>query len=234
MNVIVTGASRGIGYEVVKSFAQKKGNNILAISRNRKALNELKKHCRVEGYPGKVYVLAYDLGKPDMEKGLMPRMGAYFSRVDVLVNNAGALVNKPFTKLTNADFDHLFNINVRSVFALSQLVIPLMVRGSHILNISSMGGFQGSVKFPGLTLYSASKGAVAILTESMAEELRPQGIAVNCLALGAVQTEMMNEAFPGFKAEMDPESMGVFVRNFAENGQRFMNGRILPVSLSTP
>lgn len=234
MNIIVTGASRGIGYEIVRSFAAEKGHNILAIARNRKALNELKKKCRVDGLPSKVYVLAYDLGQPDMKESLMPRLGAYFSQVDILINNAGSLVNKPFLELTNEDFDHLFNINVRSVFTLSQMVIPMMVKGSHILNISSMGGFQGAVKFPGLALYSASKGAITILTESMAEEFREKGIAVNCLALGAVQTDMMEEAFPGFTADIDPSSMGSFIRNFAEFGQQFMNGKVVPVARSTP
>ena len=234
MNIIITGASRGIGNELVRAFARVKENNILAISRNKKALNELKKECRENGCPGKVYILSYDLGRPDMDKGLMPLIGAYFSRVDILVNNAGVLINKPFDELSGEDFDLLFNINVRSAFKLSQQVVQVMGPGSHILNISSMGGFQGSVKFPGLSLYSASKGALAILTEAMAVELKDRGISVNCLALGAVQTEMIEEAFPGMQAPMDALSMALFIRNFAENGQRYMNGKILPVSLSTP
>ncbi|HRY99817.1 MAG TPA: SDR family oxidoreductase [Bacteroidales bacterium] len=234
MNVIVTGASRGIGYEVVRCFARVRENNILAISRNKQALNALKKECRDSHCPGKVYILPYDLGRPDMDKGLMPLIQAYFGQVDILINNAGALVNKPFLELSGEDFETLFRVNVFSAFRLSQFVVPIMGKGGHILNISSMGGFQGSVKFSGLSLYSASKGALAILTEAMAAELAPLGISVNCLALGSVQTEMLAEAFPGYEAPVDAPAMARFVCNFAENGQRYMNGKILPVALSTP
>ncbi|MBE0640909.1 MAG: SDR family oxidoreductase, partial [Bacteroidales bacterium] len=209
-------------------------NNILAISRNKAALTALRKDCRESHYPGKVYVLSYDLGRADMDQSLMPLIQAYFSHIDILINNAGALVNKPFLELGREDFDTLFGINVRSAFQLSQYVIPLMKKGGHILNISSMGGVQGSVKFPGLSLYSASKGALAVLTEAMALELKELGIAVNCLALGAVQTEMLAEAFPGFQAPVSADDMAHFICNFAEEGHHFFNGKILPVALSTP
>ena len=97
-----------------------------------------------------------------------------------------------------------------------------------------MGGFQGSSKFPGLSLYSASKGAVAVLTEAMAEEFKDEGISVNCLALGAVQTEMLEEAFPGYKAPLSADEMGKYIAGFALTGNRYFNGKILPVSVSTP
>lgn len=234
MNIIVTGASRGIGYQVVKAFAEDKDNNILAIARNKPALNELKRTCRSEGLHGKVFSLPYDLGTPELEKGLEPRINAYFSHVDLLINIAGTMVNKPFFELNDQDFDALFNVNVRSVFKLCQIVTKLMKPGAHIINVSSMGGFQGSTKFPGLSLYSSSKGAVSILSECLAEELKPAGISVNCLALGAVQTEMLEEAFPGYEAKIDPYAMSRFIKAFASGGQLFMNGKVLPVSPSVP
>jgi NAD(P)-dependent dehydrogenase (short-subunit alcohol dehydrogenase family) len=107
-----------------------------------------------------------------------------------------------------------------------------MKKGSHILNISSMGGFQGSVKFPGLSYYSASKAALACLSECLALEFDELGIKVNCLALGSVQTEMLEEAFPGYKAPIDAKKIGEFIADFAINGNKFINGKIIPVALT--
>ena len=198
MNIIVTGASRGIGKELVKLFAQESGNTIIAISRNKTLLDELKKDCKTFSADSKVFSFPFDLGSGDMVNGLIPDVKKVMPTVDILVNNAGYLVNKPFENLTGEDFDQLFNVNVKSVFKLVQALLPLFTANSHIVNISSMGGFQGSAKFPGLSLYAASKGALAILTECMSEEFKERKIKVNCLALGAVQTEMLAEAFPGF------------------------------------
>ena len=105
---------------------------------------------------------------------------------------------------------------------------------SHILTISSMGGFQGSAKFAGLSAYSSSKAAIAGLTECLAEEFKGKNIAVNCLAIGAVQTEMLAEAFPGYKAQLLPFQMAEYIMDFAAKGHLYYNGKILPVSLSTP
>jgi NAD(P)-dependent dehydrogenase (short-subunit alcohol dehydrogenase family) len=105
---------------------------------------------------------------------------------------------------------------------------------SHIVNISSMGGFQGSAKFPGLSAYSVSKGALSILTEALSTEFASKDIRVNALCLGAVQTEMFEEAFPGFKAPLSAEEMGHYIADFALTAHRFYNGKILPVSLEDP
>jgi 3-oxoacyl-[acyl-carrier protein] reductase len=97
-----------------------------------------------------------------------------------------------------------------------------------------MGGIQGSAKFPGLSAYSSSKGAVLTLTELLAEEFKETGPSFNALALGAVQTEMLEEAFPGYKAPVSAIEMAEYVMNFALNGQKLYNGKILQVSSSTP
>jgi NAD(P)-dependent dehydrogenase (short-subunit alcohol dehydrogenase family) len=144
------------------------------------------------------------------------------------------LVVKPFLEMTNDDFDTQFQINVKSVFQISKMCIPLMPKGSHIVNISSMGGVQGSVKFSGLSLYSASKGAISLLTESLAAELVEQEVSVNALAFGAVDTDMLRSAFPDYQAPITADEMGGFLADFAWSQAKFYNGKVLPVSSSTP
>jgi NAD(P)-dependent dehydrogenase (short-subunit alcohol dehydrogenase family) len=97
-----------------------------------------------------------------------------------------------------------------------------------------MGGFQGSAKYKGLSYYSASKAALACLSECLAAEFATSGINVNCLALGAVQTEMLEEAFPGYKAPVDAKTMARFISDFALNGHKFFNGKVLPVAIDNP
>jgi NAD(P)-dependent dehydrogenase (short-subunit alcohol dehydrogenase family) len=110
----------------------------------------------------------------------------------------------------------------------------MMPSGSHIVNISSMGGFQGSSKYKGLSYYSASKSALACLTECLANEFSEYGISVNCLALGSVKTEMLDKAFPGYKAPVDAKEMAEFISDFALTGHKFFNGKILPVAVTNP
>ncbi len=234
MNIIVTGASQGLGYEIVRNLSKNPENAILAISRNPERLKALQDDCQNHHHPGAVNAFPFNLAGQYPEDQLADGIRVYFKEVDILINNAGLLINKPFIELDEKDFDAMFNINVRSVFRLSRLLLPLFNRNAHILNISSMGGVQGSAKFPGLSLYSSSKGALAILTECMAEELKDLGIKVNCLALGAVRTEMLEKAFPGYKAPFSAGEMGSYIADFALHGHKYFNGKILPVSVSTP
>jgi len=234
MNIIVTGASKGIGYELVKAFAIDSSNNIIAISRNKELLSKLKEECKEINKDSNVFPVPFDLGLFDQIVELLTIVKERFENLDILVNNAGYLVNKPFRELEGDDFGRLFNINVKSVFKVVQTLHPIFNSNSHIVNISSMGGYQGSAKFPGLSLYSASKGALAVLSECMAEEFKEEQIKVNCLALGAVQTEMLSEAFPGYEAPLKAVEMAEFIKDFAFNGHNVFNGKILPVSLSIP
>jgi NAD(P)-dependent dehydrogenase (short-subunit alcohol dehydrogenase family) len=234
MNIIITGASQGIGWATVKKLSRDGSHRIVAIARNGDKLNELWQECLAENPEAQVFPVAFDLLSTGYSFNLLPAVFKVFNTVDVLINNAGLLVKKEFLHLTDEDFDRAFNVNVKSVFKLTRALLGYFNNPAHIVNISSMGGVQGSSKFPGLTLYSASKGAVAVLTEAMAEEFKPRGIRVNCLAFGAVQTEMLAEAFPGYKAPLTAEEMASFVADFALNGLKFFNGKILPVSLSTP
>ena len=120
------------------------------------------------------------------------------------------------------------------VAALNRFILPLMPNGGHVVTISSMGGIQGSLKFPGLAAYSSSKGAVITLSELLAEEYKEQGVAFNVLALGAVQTEMLSEAFPGYQAPIQPAEMANYIKDFALNGHTYFNGKVLQVSSTTP
>lgn len=224
MNILITGAGKGIGLALTRAFLAG-GHAVFAVSRNIEALTKI---ASTHLTP-----FSFDLQQADYAP-LFEHVKRTVTTIDVLINNAGALVSKPLLAFSDADFNLLFDVNVKAVYKMVQGSVPLMKRGAHIVNISSIGGFQGSVKFPGLALYSASKGALAILTESMAVELSGQKIAVNALALGAVQTEMLSAAFPGYQAPLQPDEMAAFIKDFALTGQKVFNGKILPVSLSTP
>ncbi len=155
-------------------------------------------------------------------------------KIDALIHNAGMLLFKPFSETTTADFESIYRVNVFGLAALTRLLLPSIEPKGHIVSISSMGGLTSSAKFPGLAAYSSSKGAVSILTELLAEEYKETGPAFNALALGAVQTEMLAQAFPGFQAPVTAEEMATYILKFALEGQQFFNGKVLPVSATTP
>ena len=154
--------------------------------------------------------------------------------VDVLINNAGAILNKSFAEGSLAEFKAIYDTNVFGVAGLIQKLLPVMNSNSHVVNISSMGGVQGSMKFPGLSAYSSSKGALITLTEMLAEEYKENGPSFNVLALGAVQTEMLEEAFPGYKAPVSAKEMAKYIVDFSLTAQKYYNGKLLQVSNSTP
>jgi len=232
-NIIIAGASRGIGQATVLAFAKLGVSKLLLVARSKDGLNKIQQQIK-QDYPiMDVMIFPFDLltGNYALLKDFID---AHFEEIDILVNNAGTLSVKPFLQMNDEDFDSQFTVNVKSAFKLSQFCIPKMNRGGHIVNISSMGGIQGSIKFPGLSLYSASKGAISILTESLAAELVEQEISVNALAFGAVDTDMLRSAFPDYKASLSAEEMGAFLADFAWNQARYFNGKVLPVSSSTP
>lgn len=234
MNIIVTGASRGIGYELVRFFARNRNNHVVAISRNGPALKQLAAECVKADKEAKVTPYEFDLLQFDFYPFIVQRIQTFIPTCDILINNAGKLVNKPFKELDQSDFDDIFNVNIKGAYFLTQAILPMMNKGGHIINISSMGGLQGTRKFRGLSAYSASKGALTVLTECLAEELMEQDIAVNCLALGAVNTEMFGKAFPGLKAFQNPPPMAQYIGEFALNGHKFFNGKVIPIANSLP
>ncbi len=223
-NIVITGTSRGIGFEMVKLFSEA-GHNVLALSRNSKPVSDLNLN--------NVTALEFDIA----EENEMEKITAIFKemkQIDIVINNAGFLVNKPFLEITSEEIKKCYDVNVFGVASLIKKVLPFMHKDGHIVNISSMGGIQGSVKFPGLSAYSSSKGALITLTEVLAEEYKETGPSFNVLALGAVQTEMLEEAFPGFKAPLSATEMAQYIMNFSLTGNKFYNGKILQVSSTTP
>ena len=219
--VIVTGASRGIGRALVDTF-QNLGHDVWALSRN---VDELK---HIKG----IHAVSIDLSDEQQISDWVVSCGV--DHFDVLINNAGVLINKPFSETTTADFESVYSVNVFGAAQLIRHLLPLLSKSSHILNISSMGGVNGSAKFPGLAAYSSSKGALGILTELLAEEFKENGPRCNALALGAVQTEMLAEAFPDYEAPVSAIEMASYIANFSLNGHRLYNGKVLPISQSTP
>ncbi|GGE18921.1 SDR family NAD(P)-dependent oxidoreductase [Psychroflexus salis] len=224
-NIVITGTSRGIGFEMVKLLAQQ-GHQILALSRNEKPVTNLK-------LPN-VTALSCDLGDEKEIKKAVNYVKQNWEAVDVLINNAGFFLKQDFAGTKMKDVKQVYEVNVFSVFNLTHQILPYLKANSHVLNISSMGGVQGSVKFPGLAAYSSSKAAIITFTELLAEEYKENGPSFNVLALGAVQTEMLAEAFPGFEAPVSAEEMGSYIANFALTGHQFYNGKLLQVSNSTP
>ena len=219
--VIVTGASRGIGRALVDTF-QNLGHDVWTLSRN---IDELK---HIKG----IHAVSIDLSDEQQISDWV--RSCVVDHFDVLINNAGMLINKPFSETTSADFESVYRVNVFGAAQLIRHLLPLLSVDSHILNISSMGGVNGSAKFPGLAAYSSSKGALGILTELLAEEFKDNGPRCNALALGAVQTEMLAEAFPDYEAPISATEMASYIADFSLNGHRLYNGKVLPISQSTP
>ena len=224
-NIIITGGGKGIGFELVKQLAES-NNKVLAISRNTKKLEELNNK--------NIFILTIDLSESESFDKIVDYISKNWTHVDILINNAAKFINKPFIQTNIFDFIDIYKINVFAVAELTRRLLPLLAKNSHVVNISSMGGVQGSLKFSGLSAYSSSKGAIITLTELLAEEYKETSISFNTLALGAVQTEMLSEAFPNYKAKINAMEIANYIVDFALNGNKFYNGKTLQVSSSTP
>ena len=228
MNIVITGCSRGIGLELVKLFS--KQHNVYCLTRN---IDPIEKYKNEVGDSGRINFLQFDFESFNTVE--LKTFLTIDNGIDVLINNAGYLVNETFSQISESNLRKMYEVNLLGPFRLIQNVIPFLREdNSHVINIGSMGGVQGSVKFPGLSAYSSSKGGLSILTECLAEEYKESNIKFNCLALGAVQTEMLSEAFPGYEASVSAKEMAQYICSFALNGSRFINGKVISVSNSTP
>jgi NAD(P)-dependent dehydrogenase (short-subunit alcohol dehydrogenase family) len=234
MNIIITGASSGVGFEAVLELILTNKHKVIALARSEDKLARLLEIAKGLNPDCVLYPVAFDIVHDDYHH-LQQFINSHLDgRVDILINNAGVLINKPFAELLETDFVEMLQSNFIGHVRITQSLLPLMPAGAHIVNIGSMGGFQGSAKFPGLSAYSASKAALHTLTECLAQELSERQIKVNCLALGSAQTEMLEKAFPGYESPVMAFEMGKYIADFALTGHRFFNGKILPVAVSTP
>jgi short-subunit dehydrogenase len=233
MNVIITGASKGIGYALAKQFSANSQNHLFLIARSKERLHHLKKECLEQNPDTEITTVVFDL--ENLLKGEFPVL-KNCEHIDILINNAGFLIRKDFKELSSDEIIGMTTVNfVTPTLFIQKLMDKMGGRiPSHVVNISSMAGYQGSSKFPGLSIYSASKAALASLTECLAEEFNAENIFFNALALGAVQTDMLTKAFPDYKAPISADDIAKFIADFAIHGYKYFNGKILPVSLSTP
>lgn len=221
--ILITGASNGIGFEIAK-LASSLGHSVIAISRD---ITNLKPFDYIDSY-------SVDITKDDVIESFIKKLIQKKVRLDIVINNAGLLVNMPFEETSIETFKKVYDVNVFGVISLIRMCLPIINKKGHVLNISSMGGVQGSSKFPGLSAYSSSKGALITLTELLAEEYNKTGPSFNVLALGAVQTEMLEKAFPGYKSNVSAKKMASYILEFSISGHELFNGKLIPVSLSTP
>lgn len=222
MHALVTGTSRGIGKEICIKLAES-GINVFAQSRSSTEFS----------YKGIIPVCA-DISNADGIETVIRFIESTKAQISLVIHNAATLIQKPFAEISQADLIQVYHVNVFSPFMLTQKLLPFLSANAHVLMISSMGGYQGSVKFPGLSAYSSSKAALSNLAECLAEEFKDKKIFFNSLNLGAVNTEMLKEAFPGYHAPVNPGSMAEYIVWFGINGHRWFNGKCIPVSSSTP
>lgn len=234
-HVVLTGAGGGLGRVIleevlnrpevsrVTAFSSRPADYIqsLNFSKTQQALKKL------------VWVQCDFSNREENFQALLPADGPHECPL-VLIHNAGTLAKNVPGQWMESSARTMWEVNFWSALRLTYLLLPAMAPGSHIVNIGSMGGFQGSVKFPGLALYSASKAALACWTECLAAELADRRIHVNCLALGSADTDMLRHAFPGYTAPVTAERMGRFVADFALYSGQLFNGKVIPVAMTTP
>ena len=220
--IVVTGTSSGIGHQICIQAA-KMNFHVISVSRNIEPLKDI----------GGIESFAIDITNKDSVDEFIDNLKSQKIKIDILINNAGYLVSELFGDTTYDSFKKTFDVNVFGLAEITRSLIPIINSDGHVINISSIGGVNGSKKFPGLSAYSSSKAAVIALTEVLAEEYQ-NGPSFNVLALGAVQTKMLKEAFPDYNADTKPEEMAKYILDFAINGNKLFNGKLISVSNSNP
>ena len=220
--IVVTGTSSGIGHQICIQAA-KMNFHVISVSRN---IEPLKDISGIESF-------AIDITNKNSVEEFIANLKSKKIKIDILINNAGYLVSELFGDTTYDSFKKTFDVNVFGLAEITRSLIPIINSDGHVINISSIGGVNGSKKFPGLSAYSSSKAAVIALTEVLAEEYQ-NGPSFNVLALGAVQTKMLKEAFPDYNVETKPEEMAKYILDFAINGNKLFNGKLISVSNSNP
>lgn len=183
--VIVTGASSGIGKAAAVLFA-KKGSTVVAVGRNEKELTSLGRSVKSKSGAIKPYLA--DLTQMSQVERLASETIHNYGQIDVLVNSAGIIRNGSIETTTLDEWDKMFNINLRSVFALTQKCLPYLIESKgNIVNVSSVAGTRS---FPNILAYGVSKAALDQMTRSAAMELASKGVRVNAVNPGVVVTNI--------------------------------------------
>ena len=206
---IVTGASRGIGREIARSLAKQNIKVIANYNNSEEKAIELKKELEAEGVL--IDIVKADVSKREEIKNLVQYAIGNYGKIDILINNAGISEYKLFTDETDEDWNKVINTNLYSAFAVSQEVIPNMIKNKKgcIINISSVWGMVGASME---VLYSISKAGIDGLTKALAKELGPSNIRVNAIAPGIIDTDMCKnfskEDIENIKEEIPLERIG--------------------------
>ncbi|MGY6562988.1 MAG: SDR family NAD(P)-dependent oxidoreductase [Luteibaculaceae bacterium] len=231
MNIVITGVSRGVGEALVQHYCNNPKNHVYGITRHTEALQKWAEYNNIKNLTLHKIDISTPTAKEEITKAIQS-----ISEIDLLINNAGKLSHKPFLEVDVEQALSVFQVNYFGAATVIQACLPKLLQAkqrSHVINIGSMGGFQGTQKFAGLNHYSASKAAISCLTECLAEEFKNENVSFNCIALGAVQTEMLNEAFPGYQAPCNATQAAEFIANVAAL-PHMINGKVIPMSVSTP
>ena len=195
---IVTGASKGIGKAIAKIFAQA-GTHVVCVSRTKDDLNILKKEILNDG--GSVSIYSCDVSNFDEVEGLIRNTVEEFSKIDIIVNNAGITRDGLIMRMSDEDWNTVFDINLKGTFNAIKAVSRQMMkqRSGRIINISSVVGLKGNA---GQANYAASKAGIIGLTKSSSKELASRGITVNCIAPGYIATDMTDQLTDKVKEEI--------------------------------
>jgi 3-oxoacyl-[acyl-carrier protein] reductase len=180
---LITGASRGIGAAIAKRLAADGAQVILHYSAGADEIKDVQAAITKAG--GKAEIVRADLAKADGATQLAQQLNA--ARIDILVNNAGVAPFAGIEQMDEATFDQLASINMRSLFFVTQKILPKIPDGGRMINVSSA---VTRIAFPGIPAYAATKGFVDVLTLQLAAELGKRNITVNAVAPGAIDTRM--------------------------------------------
>jgi len=197
---IVTGARRGIGRAIALALA-KEGANVVVSDISQEDCQKVV--TEIEGLGRRGLALKCNVASRAEVEDMVRRTVAEFGKVDILVNNAGIISFKPFLELTDEDWDNTLNVNLKGQFLCARAVAKEMAKNKwgRIINIASISSGGCGIAFPLVAHYTASKGGVMALTEALAVELTPQGINVNAICPGAIDTDMVKAVKEGGQLE---------------------------------
>ncbi len=222
---VVTGASSGIGAATAEMLVARGARVVISA----RSVDELGRLARRD--PDRMHVVAGDVSDPAIIEGLFAETERRFGPCEILVNNAGMIDAAPLVDTTVEQWDRMFAVNVRGVYLATRRALPSMLarRRGAIVNVASISGVPGPEKFPGWVSYCASKAAVIAFTEALAVEIKAQGVRVNCVSPGSVDTAMWSKASGGAPASMTAAEVAETILFLASVRSRPINGQNLDI-----